>query len=323
MIYYGSNSFHKYERNDIQSGRHVVCNVSTSFFQCAKILQDEKYDLTFILKRSFSSALLAFLTGTKYRIGFSTELRTALLTHSVKYNSCVHELDNFLNCLQPLGIKPQKYTPEIFPTKQEEERAQGFLVRLNPFKPKVLVHATSAHPYKRWPKRYFAKLIDYMFNEFGAQFVFTGASVDKPIYDSILNLCANKTKLKVLNICGLTNLRECFVVYKGLDLAVCVDSGNAHIAGCTGIPTYVLYGPTKYKHWLPIGKNVFPITLKQLLPCQPCDVKISCLHLSCMKLLTPESVYGNLQTKHLFSRNAINKQINPECRGSSAGRAED
>jgi len=265
-----------------------------SFLECARGLKKENYDLAFVLKRSFSSALLAFLACAKYRIGFNTEFRSFLLTHPIDYQGDLHESENFLNCLKPLGISPKKCIPEIFLTNSEKVKANGFLVRLDRFKPKVLIHATSAHPYKQWPKRYFAKLINYLHDEFEAQFVFTGAKIDKPIYDEILSRCKNKDKLKSLQLCDLLTLRECYAFYKGLDFAICTDSGNAHIAACADIPTYVLYGPTKPEKWLPLGKKVFPIRLSQLLECQPCDVKVNCNHVSCMKLLTPEFVFSNL-----------------------------
>lgn len=290
VIYFDNTNFHKYEK-----GRNG--SVYYSLLRCANALKKEKYDLAFVLKRSFSSALLAFLAGAKYRIGFNTELRGFLLTHRVKYDQTLHELDNFLNCLAPLSIEPKKYIPGIFPNNSEKVRANGFLVRLDKFKPKVLIHATSAHPYKQWPKVYFAELMDFLYKEYQAQFVFTGAKTDKSIYEDIVSRCQNKNKFNILDLCGLTSLRECYALYKGLDIAICVDSGNAHIASATGIPTYVLYGPTNSKRWLPIGKigeNVFPIMLKQTLPCQPCDVKVKCSHLSCMKLLTPHFVCSKL-----------------------------
>jgi len=292
VIYFDNSDFHKYECRDAPWS--VSGTIYNSFFSCAAGLRKEKYDLAFVLKRSFSSALLAALAGIKHRIGFNTELRSFLLTHSVKYDQNIHELDNFLNCLKVLDINPRKYIPEFFPSQSEQIRANGFLVRLDRFKPKVLIHASSAHPYKMWPKRYFAKLMDSLFEEFEAQFVFTGAKMDKEIYEKILSWCKNKNKFKMIDLCGLISIRECYPLYKGLDLAICVDSGNAHIAAASGIPTYVLYGPTRPECWLPIGKSVFPIRLNQLLPCQPCDVKIKCSHLSCMKLLTPEFVFSNL-----------------------------
>ncbi|MBI3590861.1 MAG: glycosyltransferase family 9 protein [Candidatus Melainabacteria bacterium] len=296
IIYFDNSKFHKYE-NIQEAGSHdpasLYCN---SFLGCVKVLKRENYELAFVLKRSFSSAFLAFLSRAKYRVGFNTEFRSFLLTHKIKYDKSIHEIDNFLNCLKPLlDITPQRHMPKIYTTQKEEIKANGFLVRLDRFKPKVLIHASSAHPYKMWPKRYFAKLMDYLYDEFGAQFVFTGAKIDKEAYEKILGWCENKNKFKILDLLGLTSIRECYSIYKGLDLAVCVDSGNAHISAASGIPTYVLYGPTRPERWLPLGKSVFPLRLNQLLPCQPCDVKVECSHLSCMKLLSPEFIFSNLK----------------------------
>ena len=283
---------HKYEKSADMKYQEGGCY--SSIIECGNELRKRKYDLVFVLKRSFSSAVLSFLTGAKYRVGFNTELRSFLLTHPVKYDMQKHELENFLSCLKILGSIPQKHLPEIYTSNQEKLKANSFLLRLDRNKPKVLIHATSAHPYKIWPKRYFAKLMDFLFEETGAQFVFTGAKMDKAGYDEILSWCRNKKKMSALNLCGFTSLRECYEIYKGLNLAICVDSGNAHIAGASGIPTYVLYGPTSPAKWLPVGKAVYPITLSQTLPCQPCDVKVQCDHLSCMKILTPEFVFGKL-----------------------------
>ncbi len=295
IFYYDNSKAHKYERTSGTTRRRDGKTFTTyhSFIGCARGLRSENYDLVFVLKRSFSSAILAFSTGAKYRVGFNTELRSFLFTHSVKYDENIHELENFLNCLKSLEITPKHYVPEMYPDENEITKANGFLVRLNRFKPKVLIHASSAHPYKTWPKRYFAKLMDKLYEKHEAQFVFTGAKIDKDIYEEILNWCENKKKLTVLNLCGLTTIRECYALYKGLDLAICVDSGNAHIAAAANIPTYVLFGPTRPERWLPVGGKVFPIRLNQLLPCQPCDVKVHCEHLSCMKLLTPEFVFNN------------------------------
>ena len=303
VIYFDNSKFHKYEKIGISDSTPPALYYN-SFLDCANALREKNYDLVFVLKRSFSSALLAFLTNAKYRVGFNTEFRSLLLTHTVKYDQTVHEADNFLNCLRPLNIEPKKYEPLIYPLQEEITKSNGFLLRLDRFKLKVLIHATSAHPYKQWPKRYFAKLMDYLHDEFRAQFVFTGAKIDSTVYKEIISWCTNKRKLKVLDLCGLTTLRECFALYKELDLAICVDSGNAHVAACTDIPTYVLYGPTRPERWVPIGKNVFPIRLNQLLPCQPCDVKVKCSHLSCMKLLTPQIVMGALNGLNMCKRKA-------------------
>ena len=299
IIYFDNSKFHKYETRDLNLMNGVSNEYYSSFPDCIKGLREKKYDLAFILKRSFSSAILAALSRIKYRVGFDTEFRSFLLTHSVKYNKKNHELDNFLNCLRVLDIEPKKYNPEIYPTEIEKLKAKEYLVKLDRFKLKVLIHATSAHPAKMWPRRYCARLVDFLYKEFDAQFVFTGARIDKAFYEEVLNLCKYKEKIKTLNLCGMTTIRECFSIYKGMDIAICVDSGNAHIAASAEIPTYVLYGPTRPECWLPTGKMVFPMRLNQLLPCQPCDVKIDCTHLSCMKLLTPEFIFSNLNKSNV------------------------
>ncbi len=295
IIYLDTSRFHKYEHG--LKEQRLTYN---SFLSCAKALRKETYDLAFVLKRSFSSALLAFLSGAKYKIGFNTEFRGFLLSHRIKYDRNSHELENFLRCLDPLNIKHKKYIPEIFTTKEEETKPHNFLSNLDRFKPKVLIHATSAHPYKAWAKHYFAKLIDSLYKEIDAQFIFTGADLDRDVYDEIINLCTNKEKLIFLNLCGLLTLRECYALYKELSLAICVDSGNAHLAASANIPTYVLYGPTRPECWLPVGKSVYPLRIKQLLPCQPCDVKVECSHITCMKLLTPEFVCSKLKEPIAF-----------------------
>ncbi len=82
VFYLDSTKAHKYEKSTSQDKNIVF----SSLFSCAKELKKEKYDVIFVLKRSFSSAFLAYLIGAKYRIGFNTELRSFFLTHSIPYN---------------------------------------------------------------------------------------------------------------------------------------------------------------------------------------------------------------------------------------------
>lgn len=138
--------------------------------------------------------------------------------------------------------------------------------------------------------------MDHLFEEIKAQFIFTGGKTDKWVYDEILSWCRNRNKISTLNLCGYASLRECHEIYKGMDFAVCIDSENAQVAAKVEIPVFILYGPTSPDRELLHLKNVYPILLNQMLPCQPCDVKVKCAHLSCMKILTSEFVFGKLHT---------------------------
>lgn len=289
VFYLDTSKIHKYEKSQAVNDKTF-----NSLLSCGLALRKENYDYIFVLKRSFSSAVLSFLIGGKERIGFNTELRSLFLTQPIPYDKSKHELNNFLDCLKPLTSEIKKYTPEIFPSEEEKKKAKTLIKNLDPYKPKILIHATSAHPYKIWSKRYFANLMDSLYEKYKAQFVFSGADVDKETYDEIMNHSKYKNKIVYENLCGKTNIRECYAVYENLHLAISLDSGNAHLAAAAGIPTYVLFGPTRPQKWLPEGKKVYSIKLKQDLPCQPCDVKVKCAHLSCMKLLTPDYVMAEI-----------------------------
>ncbi len=291
IFYLDTTKFHKYESTK-QKSKHTF----TSIFSCAQSLRKENYDLIFVLKRSFSSAFLSFLIGAKQRVGFDTDFRGFLLTNKIKYEKDEHESENYLKCLKLFSNDLKKYSPEIFTNEEEKKKAETLIEGLDPYKPKILIHATSAHPLKTWTRRYFAELIDNLFERYKAQFVFTGADIDFNTYEEILSKSRYKSKINYKNLCGKTSIRECFAVYEKLHLAICVDSGNAHLSSAVNIPTYVIYGPTRPEKWLPLGKNVFPIKLMQNLPCQPCDVKVKCLHKSCMKLITPEMVLNKVSS---------------------------
>ncbi|NIQ14666.1 MAG: glycosyl transferase, partial [Candidatus Dadabacteria bacterium] len=82
-------------------GQH---NTLKSKYQFIRSLRKKQYDKAYVLKRSLSSALIAFLSGAKERVGFDTEKRGFLLTKRVPYYHDRHEVTNFLSILEADGI---------------------------------------------------------------------------------------------------------------------------------------------------------------------------------------------------------------------------
>ncbi|MGH9553973.1 MAG: glycosyltransferase family 9 protein, partial [Terriglobales bacterium] len=66
LIVFDTTRFHKYD-----SG----AGAKRSFWSYVSLLRKKHYDLVFVLKRSWSSAVLALLTGARYRVGYATEGR--------------------------------------------------------------------------------------------------------------------------------------------------------------------------------------------------------------------------------------------------------
>ena len=58
------------------------------------------------------------------------------------------------------------------------------------------------------------------------------------------------------------SLGELYELLSSSSLYIGNDSGVSHIAGLSGTPTIVLFGPTDPNIWKPLGENVSVITSK-------------------------------------------------------------
>src|SRR5271170_2131267 len=73
LIEFDTTRFHKYDQGSGQT---------KSFAHYVSMIRKNHYDTVFVLKRSISSALLAYLSGANERIGYGGGLKSFLLTKS-------------------------------------------------------------------------------------------------------------------------------------------------------------------------------------------------------------------------------------------------
>jgi heptosyltransferase II len=240
LINFDTTRFHKY---DLDAGK------STPFWNYAWELRKQNFDTAFILKRSFSSALLAWLAGIPKRIGFDTEGRGFLLTKKITFDPKRHEVLNFLDHLpQPYKEPPAKSDRLFWPTEAEKQKAKIIIKSLNSEQKKILIHAPAAHPLKMWTIRGWSELLKKL-KEQNHQIVFSGAASDGTYYKQIEELSGLKADL---NLCELNNtLRENVAIYQHCNLAICVDSGPMHLAAAVGLPVLALFGPSDPVRWHP------------------------------------------------------------------------
>ena len=143
LIYFDTTRKHKYENTN---------KTKKNFFSYVKLLRQNKYDKAYVLKRSFSSALLAFLAGIPERIGFNTEHRGFLLTKKIKYIKNKHEIECFLDVLRADNIIINNNYLENWISAESENKIKNILNNYDiSGKLKALVHATSGNINKQWP----------------------------------------------------------------------------------------------------------------------------------------------------------------------------
>jgi heptosyltransferase-2 len=294
LIVFDTTRFHKYDRGNGEK---------KGFWSYVFALRKNQYDTAFVLKRSWSSALLALLIGARHRIGYATEGRQILLTHSVPHDPNTHEVESTLTVLGCAGIPVKDNYLESWISEEEQNQIDALpeMERQAETTKKVLVHAAAAHPDKLYPLESWAKIIRLLSIEHNFVPVFTGAEQDIALYQKLEQLSG----VACINLVGKLSLRLSMALYSNLDLAICTDSGPAHLAAASGIPTIAIFGPTDPERWRPYialvrskkrgltsDLRVFEneAIYKEDLACRPCNYNKTCIDRPCLTDLAPDIV---------------------------------
>ena len=284
LVVFDTTRKHRYENTETEK---------KSFWSYVQLLKQRKYDKVYVLKRSLSSAALAFFAGIKHRIGYNTECRGILLTERVPYLKNRHEVECFLDVLRCDNISIRDTHLENWISPESEQKVSDYL---DNDKLKILIHATSGNINKQWPPEHFARIIQYLSNKLKARIYYTGTQEDSAIYDNIHSLIPTELDVEPVNLCGKLSIKDSTALISKMNLAIGSDSGTLHIAASVNVPVIGIYGPMNPKKWVTWGDIHTPLYAD--LKCIPCDLKKPCpIDIACLEQVTPEKVIESL---HLY-----------------------
>lgn len=232
-------------------------------------LRKKRYDKVYVLKRSFSSAVIAFLTGARKRIGFDTERRGFLLTRRVPYRHDQHEVLNFLDVLRADGVQVRDDHLEAWLSDEEVSFADGFFARSGHADGVRLVgvHPFTANPVRGWHEDNFIEVANALQEKHGVRVVLFGGTRDlepaRVIEDRIFP--------RPISAVGRTGLRESMALLAKCSLLICNDSGIMHLGAALGIPLVALFGPQTPDIFGPWGRRCVVVTKR--FACSPCRQK--------------------------------------------------
>ena len=286
MIYWDPVTIHADSR-----GTHRTFSAKLSFI---RDLRSRGFQKVYVLKRSLSSAIIAYLTGARERIGFDTEGRGFLLTTRVPYRHDRHEVENFLEVLRADGIAVADDYLEIWTEPKEEEAVRQLMLKegIGPGEKLVALHPFSAVVERGWPLENFASLAQRLSGETGCRSVIVGGSGDSKTLNQVRHLFGKGT----VDLVGKCTLRETIAFLKRCVLFVGNDSGIMHLAAATQTPLVALFGPqspVKFGPWSQRAKVIY-----KGLQCSPCRQKFfsECepsarMRPACMEQITVEEVF--------------------------------
>jgi lipopolysaccharide heptosyltransferase II len=257
-------------------------------------LRKRKFDVVFLLHRSFSRALITMLAGIRERIGYYTSKRSFVLTKKfiAPELTSVHRIEYYLNLIKLAGLTVRDRHTDFFVTNRDMESVEEFLVKHSINEDDFLVGINPGGNWdpKRWPKENFSHLADRLVKDFSAKIIITGGFKDLGIANDI----KAGMKTEPIIACGKFDLKQFAVLAKIFNLFITADSGPLHIANAVGARKIIaIFGPTDPKITGPYPADNAVILRKDTGCKIPCYV-VNCPDNKCMKAVTVSDVIEKL-----------------------------
>ena len=235
-------------------------------------VKKNKYDLVINLTEGDRGAIVAMISGSRYKVGFDRKGkrvlgRKNLYTQMIKHcPNPRHTVEKQLDALRCIGLFPTVEERDLFLQIEEKDfaSAKDLLSFEGDY---VLIHPVSRWRFKCLPPSTMSALIQELVKQ-GKKVVLTAgpAHEEKEMIQQILKNCP---KENVFDLSGKTTLKDLCALVAMAKMLVCVDSVPLHIASAVKTPVVALFGPTSELNWGPwMHKRSFVV--KEDLPCRPC-----------------------------------------------------
>ncbi len=239
LLYYGPR---------LQGARKRAAPFPTGLFAAARFLRARRYDRCYILRRSFSSAILPLLAGIPHRVGFSTEGRAWLLQRSTPYAD-KHEVECFLDVLRADDIPVIDTGNENWTDPQVDRRMDASLRPTG--RARVFICAKSVFDLKDWAPERFAEVIAWLVRDRNAEVHFCDSPGNAAYYAAILAGVPAALRTHCHDWSNQLGIAEAGSLLHRMDLAFGIDTGFLHIAASFHVPVVGLYGPLEPWRWHP------------------------------------------------------------------------
>lgn len=218
---------------------------------------------------------------------------TKPLPHAVERYHAAFERAGFqFNLLQP---------PYLLPPEESKKLIEAWFVKKGLVKNEkwIGIAPFAKHKSKIWPVANYPKLIDSILKKTPAKFfLFGGGDEEIQYFEDLQSLFPEQCVI----VAGRLRLPQELTLMHHLDLMVCMDSANMHLAALSNTPVISIWGGTHPDvGFAPFRKNNEKSILQisgEELTCRPCSAngKETCLRgdFACLNWITTEIVAGRI-----------------------------
>jgi len=272
-----------YDKNGNHSGWSGMLSL-------VRLLRSERFDLAVLFQNAFEAALLMWLAGVPYRMGYRTDGRRLLLTESIPLPpdaTSVHQVKYYQDLVSSFEDSGKPYTPILHVPKDAEEviaeklkvlavREEDFVIGLNPGS----VYGGA----KRWLPERFAeaadRIVESMLTQQAKGIAVHCVIVGAPGEENLGRTIASRMRNPPIVLSGKTTLQQLMAVIQRCQLFVTNDTGPMHIANAFGVPIVAIFGPTDHRTTSPFHEP-FSI-VRYPVDCSPCLLRECPIDHRCM-----------------------------------------
>ncbi|MEM8886209.1 MAG: glycosyltransferase family 9 protein [Planctomycetota bacterium] len=243
------------------------------FRQMVRTLRDERFDVVLDLQGNLKSGVLTRLTGAERRVGLAAPLgregNPFFMTESVPVPPG-HRFDSYRGLLDHV-FGPGEDAPAVLPGHGERHDA-------------IVLHPGVSRfgAFKRWPADHYADLGSRLAAKLDRPVLLTAGPGERDQAEAVASAMDAPAEIR-----EPANLRALVDTLAGAHLVVAADTGPAHIASATGVPTLTLFGPKDPDVLAPLGPRAR--STRAGVRCSPCPLR-ACPDPICMTELSVDQV---------------------------------
>lgn len=270
-----------------------------TLYEWAAKLKAWHFDVAIVLRFDhWWGALLAYLAGVPYRLGYAIAECAPFLTVAIPYENGRHEVEQNLALVREAvrefegRVLPDPGHLDFFVTEQDQAYVAHYLFErgVAPEEMIIAIHPGAGASVKEWRPEAFARVADVITKRWQARVVLTGSYNDLGIAWSVYAHMRHEPIVAV----GDTTLSQLAALYYRSRLVIGPDCGPLHLAVAVGTPTVHLYGPVdsrKFGPWGAPGRHLVLTSGRACIPCNRLDyTDQELLEHPCVREISPEAV---------------------------------